>query len=107
MILHVSIEDKSYPIEVPEVLLHEAQDFFARMNADMDQGWQMGRYWVEAPDRQDRCRIVAEKLHGAIEGHNTQLVQLMGAYILHTLPNTLGIRFAAGAEVQDIELING
>ena len=47
MILKVIVDERTIPIEVPDYMLAEAADFFARIDADMDAGWQMSRQWVE------------------------------------------------------------
>lgn len=107
MILHVTIEDKSYPVDVPESILQEAEPFFARMDSDMDQGWQMGRYWVETVAHDDRCRIAAERLVGAVRGENRGLAQMMAGYIMSREPTIVAIRYMPGDEVQDIELVKG
>ncbi len=54
----------------------------------MDKGWQMSRVWVEHPDAQQRCQIVADKLLTALEQDNEQLIGLMAAYILKRRPGT-------------------
>ena len=43
MILKVSLADQLLELNVPDQLLAQAEDFFARMDADMDQGWQVNR----------------------------------------------------------------
>ena len=43
MILKVQIDDQLLELNVPEGFIEQAQDFFAKMDADMDQGWQMSR----------------------------------------------------------------
>ena len=46
MILYVIVDDKTYPIEVPEDVLKDGKDFFQKMDRDLDKGWQMSRDWV-------------------------------------------------------------
>ena len=101
MILHISVNEKNAPFEVPDTLLHEADEFFARMNADMDRGWQMGRIWVERPDMTQRCQIVADKLATALEDGKLQFAQLLGAYILKHKPGVSGIKVATNGEIQE------
>ena len=62
MNISVEFDDKSYVLDVPESLVQEATDFFARMDDDMDGGWQMSRWWVPEPDMTQRCQIAADKL---------------------------------------------
>jgi hypothetical protein len=67
MNITVEFDDKSYAINVPESLALEAVDFFAKMDADMNCGWQMSRWWVPDPDQNQRCQIVADKLLTAMQ----------------------------------------
>ena len=69
MNINVEFDDKSYALDVPDALVAEAADFFEKMDADMDCGWQMSRWWVPDPDLTQRCQIVADKLGIAME-HN-------------------------------------
>jgi hypothetical protein len=71
---------------VPEQLIEEAQEFYAKMDQDMDRGWQMSRFWVERPDLYQRCQIVADRVLGAFHTENKKLVLLMSGYILSRLP---------------------
>ena len=43
----VIISDQVYAIEVPEDLLRDATEFHAKLDRDMDRGWQMSREFVE------------------------------------------------------------
>ncbi len=88
MILQVQVGEDSFRVRVPEEVLDTARPFFARLDADMDRGWQMSRTWVDAPDPRQRCQIVAERLLTALEQDNRQLVGLLAAYILQRLPGT-------------------
>ena len=62
MILKVQIDDQLLELNVPEAFVEQAKDFFSRMDADMDQGWQVDREWVEQPDQMLRGQIAANKL---------------------------------------------
>ncbi|MGD2075665.1 MAG: hypothetical protein PVI91_04680 [Gammaproteobacteria bacterium] len=86
MILKLTVDDQTYDIEVPEQLIEEAQEFYAKMDQDMDRGWQMSRFWVERPDLYQRCQIVADRVLGAFHTENKKLVLLMSGYILSRLP---------------------
>lgn len=107
MLLNIYIEDRHYPLDVSEDLLHDAEDFFARMDADMAQGWQMSRQWVEHPSPQERCQIVADRLMAALQVDNPQLVSMMAAYILSRMPGIKGVRIDTSGEIQETELIMG
>lgn len=107
MLLNIYIEDRHYPLDVPEALLTDAEEFFSRMDSDMDKGWQMSRQWVEHPDSTERGQIVAEKLMMALNADNPQMVSLMGGYILSRLPGVKGVRIDTSGEIQETEFIMG
>ena len=83
----------------------EAEDFFAKMDADMDQGWQMSRQWVDKLSPLNRCQIVADKLMTALDAGNETLVQLMAAYILKRMPGVAGVRINTDGEMLETRLI--
>ncbi|HEY0720633.1 MAG TPA: hypothetical protein VGE50_05215 [Gammaproteobacteria bacterium] len=105
MNLHVYIDDTVVPVTLPPSLLEEAGDFFARMDRDMDQGWQMGREWVEQPNQIQRCQIAADKLLGAIESGNEPLKLLMAGYIISRAPGVAALRIDTSGEMQQTELL--
>ncbi len=107
MLLNVYIEDRRYPLDVPEALITDAEEFFARMDSDMDKGWQMSRQWVERPNGTERCQIVAEKLMMALNAENPEMVSLMGGYILSRMPGVKGVRIDTSGEIQETEFIMG
>lgn len=107
MLLNIYIEDRHYPLDVPDALLADAAEFFAGMDRDMDKGWQMSRQWVEHPDTSERCQIVADKLMMALNADNPQMVSLMGGYILSRMPGVKGVRIDTGGEMQETAFIMG
>ena len=86
MILKVTIDEKTFPLELEEDMISSAQSMFEKMDTDMDQGWQMSRSWVEAPNEMQRCQIVADKMLTAIQQEKTATVGLMAAYIMNKMP---------------------
>jgi hypothetical protein len=86
---------------VPEALLAAAGPFFAQLDRDMDQGRQMSREWVGAPDRVQRCQIVADKLLTALEQENDKLGRLMAGYILARLPGVESVELDLHGEIQN------
>ena len=104
MLLNVTIDDKSYPIEVPEDTIEESEDFFQKMDRDMDKGWQVSRDWIENPDVQQRCQIAANKLLSAISAENEALVTLMVGYILSRMPGITAINIDTNGETLETEL---
>ena len=91
MILKVIVDERTIPIEVPDYMLTEARDFFAKMDADMDSGWQMSRTWVDNPDNLQRCQIAADKILTAMHTDNEKMATLMAAYILNKIPNAASV----------------
>jgi len=101
MILRAIIDDQEYTLQVPEAVLSGAAEFFDQLDRDMDQGWQMSREWVEAPNRLQRCQIVADKLLSALEKENQKLGMLMAGYILSRLPQAEAVELDVQGEIQN------
>lgn len=105
MRLTVFIEDQTRAIDVPDHMVTEAEDVFARMDRDMDGGWQMSREWVADPDTMQRCQIAADQLLTALENGNEAMQAMMAAYILTRAPGVTGIRVDTTGEMQATELL--
>ena len=101
MILKAIIDDQIYTLNVPETVLARGLDFFAKLDADMDKGWQMSREWVDRPDKLQRCQIAADKLLTALEEENQRLGMLMAGYILHKLPDLDTVDIDIQGEIQN------
>jgi hypothetical protein len=101
MLLKAIIEDQEYTLNVPESLLAGCEDFCAKLDADMDAGWQMSREWVQSPNLEQRCQIVADKLLSALEKENHKVGTLMAAYILKRLPNVEAVELDVQGEIQN------
>ncbi|MGD2117756.1 MAG: hypothetical protein PVG66_05310 [Chromatiales bacterium] len=86
MILKVVVEDQSFNLNLEESFLERASGFFDKMDADMDNGWQMGRDWIERPDAMQKLTIVADKLLTAIENDEKQTGLMMAGYIVSRAP---------------------
>ena len=106
MNITIEFDDKSYVLDVPETLPDDAADFFAKMDSDMDCGWQMSRWWVPDPDTLQRCQIAADKLLTAMHGDRSEMALLMCAYILRNRPSTRRIRINTGGEIQGTEFFD-
>jgi hypothetical protein len=104
MQLKAIIDDHLYELHVPEAFLAEAAGFFDQMDRDMDQGWQMSREWVDHPDREQRCRIVADKLLTALEKKSDRLGRLMAGYLLSRMPEIDAIEIDTTGEIQNTRL---
>jgi hypothetical protein len=105
MKLDVIIDDKTHRIEIPPGMLEEAEDFFRKMDRDMDQGWQMGPEFVENPSSAQRCQIAANKLLTSHTAQNLLVMQLMAAYILARQPGVQTVNIDTTGEMLGTELI--
>jgi len=105
MILKVTIDEKTFPLELEEDMINSGKEMFAKMDADMDQGWQMSRSWVEAPNDTQRCQIVADKMLTAIQQEKTATVGLMAAYILNKMPGIQAIDIDTSGDMMLTDLI--
>jgi hypothetical protein len=103
MILKAIIEDQEYSLNVPDELLTQGEGFFAKLDSDMDDGWQMSREWVEQPNRIQRCQIVADKLLTALEKENHKLGMLMAGYILSRMPGVESVEPDTHGEIQNTQ----
>ncbi len=101
MILNIRIEDQNYPVDVPDNLISEAGDFFARLDQDMDKGWQMSRSWVEQPNLEQRCQIIADRILGAFEQENKKSLVMYAAYILTKMPGVKLVDISTSGEMQE------
>jgi len=105
MKIKLYIEDKVEEFEIPDQVIEQGEDFFKKMDADMDKGWQMGHIWVDKPNQLQRCQIVADKMTSAIHNENEKMFMLMGAYILKNKPDTEEIHLDSTGEIQTIDFI--
>jgi hypothetical protein len=103
----VIIDEQVYAVDVPEELLDEAAAFHAKLDRDMDRGWQMSREFVERPDALQRCQIVADKLLTSIVTGNQATAMLLSGYIAQRMPGAIGVDIDATGEMQNTELIFG
>jgi len=104
VILNIIVNEKNYPIEVPEDISASAAEFFQKMDQDMDQGWQMSREWIDKPDTTQRCQIAADKLLTAINKENETMVTLMVGYIKTRLPNITTVNIDTNGDMLETEL---
>ncbi len=101
MILEIIIDEQKYPIGIPDQIIEDAHDFFAQLDKDMDRGWQMSRSWVDKPNTEQRCQIVADKILIAFENENKKSVVLFSAYILSKLSNVKTAYISTDGEMQE------
>lgn len=105
--LNVTLNKKNYAIRVPDELLTDAEDFFRKMDSDMDRGWQMSRDFIEHPDKTQRAQIAAHRIMLAMSAGNETLAQLMAGYILKRLPGVAGVVVDTDGEMLDTEIVYG
>ena len=105
MLLNVAIDGQNVDINVPDSMLSEAREFFAKVDSDLDKGYQMGRYWVDNPNGEQRCQIAADKLVTAIENENKNMATMMSAYILSKAPHIESVVVDSSDEIQEIHFI--
>ena len=103
MILNIRIEEQSFNVDVPEVVLQEADDFFQSIDRDMDQGWQMSRSWVDKPSIEQRCQIVADRILSAFEHENKKSLMMLCGYILLKMPRIKGVDISTNGEMQETQ----
>ena len=105
MILKVVIENKTYPITVPDRIIAEAGDFFDKLDRDMDKGWQMSRDWVDHPNQEQRCQIVGDKMLTAMHNDKEGLMVLLSAYVLARVPTARELHIDTNGEMLETELV--
>lgn len=105
MKLNIIVGDRANAFDVPDEVITDASDFFDKMNADMDKGWQMSRDWVENPTPEQRCQIAADKILTCIETENEHLLMLMAAYILKTMPGVKTVNIDLTGDMNETDFI--
>ncbi|MEO8753159.1 MAG: hypothetical protein ABI624_10825 [Casimicrobiaceae bacterium] len=103
----VIVGDDVFAVEVPEDVLEDGGDFFARLDRDMDRGWQMSREYVDFPDRTQRCQIAADKLLTSIINDHSSTATMMAAYIVVRAPGANGVEVDTTGEMQNTRLLYG
>ena len=105
MKLNIIVDGHANTFTVPDTLMHDAQDYFDKLNSDMDKGWQMSRDWVQCPTPEQRCQIAGDRILTAIETDNEKLLMLLVAYILKTMPGVKGIHIDTTGDMNETELV--
>ncbi len=107
MKLEVIVEDSIYHIKISEEVIKDGEEFFQKMDRDMNHGWQMGPEFVEQPDALQRCQIAANKLMVSIGAENTLMSELMAGYILKRLPGVASVTIDTDGEMLNTEFSFG
>ncbi|MBG7602660.1 MAG: hypothetical protein IZT60_08965 [Gammaproteobacteria bacterium] len=104
MELNVVIDEDIFTLNVPDQLLQQAGSFFDKMDADMDQGIQLSRQWVENPQLVQRLQLVGNKLLTALETEDHQLGRMMAAYMLSRAPDIDRVYLDTTGEIDNSEI---
>ena len=104
MKLNVYVGDNLIPIEVPEDMLIDAEHIYAKMDKDMDKGWQIFRDWVDDLTTMQRCQVVADKLLTALENDNEPSSMLMAGYIMTRMPGILNVHISTDGDISQTQL---
>lgn len=101
--LTVVADGRAVAINVPDDILATTGDLYAKMDRDMDSGWQMGPEFIEQPDSVQRCQIVANKILTSLSGANETMATLMAGYILTRLPAVVAVHIDTLGEMLNTE----
>ena len=105
MTLNVVIEGNVFSIQVPDEILSEGEDFFQKMDQDMDKGWMMSREWVENPNLTQRCQIAADRIADSMHSENETLTYLMAGYILTRMQNVKEVHIDTEGDITETQFI--
>ena len=100
MQLNIIVDDYSMNLEIPDDFLQASVDSFDRLDRSMDKGVQMGRDWLQSPDRHQRCQIAADKLLTALETDDQGLAMLSAGYIVSRLPGIVRVHIDNSGEIR-------
>jgi hypothetical protein len=103
-ILNVVVDGQMYTVNVDEEIIMSASSLFNKMDEDMNNGWTLGKEYVENPDVTQRCQIVGDKLLTALEDEDEQMQTMMAGYILSRVPKIMTIHLNNSGEIQDTVL---
>jgi hypothetical protein len=85
MKLTILLEDEPRDINVAEDIIASATPLIQKMDADMDNGWTLGRDFIAEPSILQRCQIAADRLLTGLHTENQATILLMTTYILARL----------------------
>lgn len=105
MNLKIVVENQEYMIQIPATVLSDGEDFFRKMDQDMDNGWLMSRDWVENPSRLQRCQIAADKIADALSTNNETLAHLMAGYIVTRMPRVTEVHVDTEGEMSETQFV--
>ena len=99
--LEIIIEGQHQQISLDNQQLALAVPYIEKMDRDMDQGWQLGRRFLEHPNTMQRCQVAANRILIALGQENSSTVKLMSAYILTRLPGVRRVLIDTAGEVEN------
>lgn len=103
--IELVVGDDKYSVTIPSILLTEAEDFFRKVDSDMDRGWQMSRRWVGQPNTLQRCQIMADRILTALHKDNQKMIDLAVAYILTRMPGITQIDIDIEGDITQTEFL--
>lgn len=106
MQFNITIDQQLYTLDIPEAVIEETQAYIAEMDRDFDRGLQLGRYWIDEPDAEQRCQIAANKIVNALHQENVRLFYTMAAYILHKFPALKMVTVDTNDEINEIDILS-
>lgn len=77
---------------------------FARLDADMDAGIELGGVWIPTPDEPQRRAFVVQQLLGAALAGQRDFARTLLIWLALRWPTLRAIRACAGADRWDVEL---
>ena len=106
MKLNVYVNEMMKQVDVPKEMLQGAESIYARMDQDMDNGWQMSREWIDKLDVLQRCKVIADRLLTAIENNNEPTTMLMAGYIMSRLPKVKTVYIATDGDINQTQFVD-
>jgi len=103
MMLTVTVDTKTVQIDVPQFIIKDGEDFFRKMDADMDNGWQMSREYVDNPNVVQRCQIAADRILTAMHNNNKDMLLMMAGYIVTRLPKVTHVTIDNTGNMQETQ----
>jgi hypothetical protein len=103
--LKIIIEKNIYSIDIPDDVMQGGESFFGKLDADMANGWQMNREWVESPNTQQRCQIVADRIADTINNENETLTYLLAGFIVSRMPGVQEVHIDTDGEMAETQFI--
>jgi hypothetical protein len=106
MLLDAYVGARMYPLEVTQQTLDLGQEFYDKINQDMDGGWRMGPEYIESPDRVQRGQIVPSRLLVPIETGNEMMVRALAGYFASRLPEVRSININLEGAALNADLVS-